>query len=359
MRAPYTLSMRTNHALLPWAAGLAAALAAGFLAACDRPQPSSRTTELAQGGSGADDLARVKLQLNWVAEPEFGGFYAAEQNALFAKHGLEVELVQGGPGVPAPQLVASGKVDFAIVSAPQLVELNAKGGELVALYAVYQGNPMGVMVHESSPFESLADLWQSDSTVSIEQGLADFRWLSKEFPAGKLTVVPYSANLAQFAGDPKLAQQCFVVSEPVTLELQGIRTRVFMIGDSGFDPYNAILVTRRSYLEENRETCLAIVRASAEGWRAYLDDPKPFNETMARLNAGMSAEAMHIGAERQRRLIETDETKRIGLGGMRRERWQFLLEQLAELGDVKPDASGALPDPDSFFVWDTEAGTAR
>lgn len=351
--------MRTNHALLPWAAGLAAALAAGFLAACDRPQPSSRTTELAQGGSGADDLARVKLQLNWVAEPEFGGFYAAEQNALFAKHGLEVELVQGGPGVPAPQLVASGKVDFAIVSAPQLVELNAKGGELVALYAVYQGNPMGVMVHESSPFESLADLWQSDSTVSIEQGLADFRWLSKEFPAGKLTVVPYSANLAQFAGDPKLAQQCFVVSEPVTLELQGIRTRVFMIGDSGFDPYNAILVTRRSYLEENRETCLAIVRASAEGWRAYLDDPKPFNETMARLNAGMSAEAMHIGAERQRRLIETDETKRIGLGGMRRERWQFLLEQLAALGDVKPDASGALPDPDSFFVWDTEAGTAR
>lgn len=359
MRAPYTLSMRTNHALLPWAAGLAAALTAGFLAACDRPQPSSRTTELAQGGSGADDLARVKLQLNWVAEPEFGGFYAAEQNALFAKHGLEVELVQGGPGVPAPQLVASGKVDFAIVSAPQLVELNAKGGELVALYAVYQGNPMGVMVHESSPFESLADLWQSDSTVSIEQGLADFRWLSKEFPAGKLTVVPYSANLAQFAGDPKLAQQCFVVSEPVTLELQGIRTRVFMIGDSGFDPYNAILVTRRSYLEENRETCLAIVRASAEGWRAYLDDPKPFNETMARLNAGMSAEAMHIGAERQRRLIETDETKRIGLGGMRRERWQFLLEQLAALGDVKPDASGALPDPDSFFVWDTEAGTAR
>ena len=351
--------MHTNSAFLPWAAGVAAVLAAGLLAACDGPKPSSQTTELAQGGSGADDLARVKLQLNWVAEPEFGGFYAAEQNALFAKHGLEVELIQGGPGVPAPQLVASGKVDFAIVSAPQLVELNAKGGDLVALYAVYQGNPMGVMVHESSPFESLADLWASDSTVSIEQGLADFRWLSKEYPDGKLTVVPYSANLAQFAGDPKLAQQCFVVSEPVTLGLQGVKTRVFMIGESGFDPYNAILVTRRSYLEENRDACLEIVRASAEGWRAYLDDPKPFNETMARLNAGMSAEAMHIGAERQRGLIENDETRRIGLGGMRREKWQLLLQQLGELGDLKPDAAGRLPEPDALFVWDTEAGTAR
>lgn len=350
--------MRSRSAsLLPSAA--LSALAALFLAACDEPRPSAIPNELAQGGGAALELRQVTLQLNWVAEPEFGGFYAAEQKALFATHGLDVTLIQGGPGVPAPQLVASGKVDFAIVSAPQLIELNAKGGDLVALYAVYQGNPMGIMVHASSPFESLAELWQSNSTVSIEQGLADFRWLSKEYPSGTLTVVPYSSSLAQFAGNSKLAQQCFVVSEPVTLELQGVETRVFMIGESGFDPYNAILVTRRSFFDANRDVCRALVRASASGWRAYLDEPKPFNETMARLNAGMSAEAMRIGAERQRHLIETDETKRIGLGGMRREKWKFLIDQLVELGDVTPNAEGALPDPDSLFFWDTEAGTAR
>lgn len=336
-----------------------AAAIASLLVACDDRNPRTVPNEIAQGGAATIELRPVQLQLNWVAEPEFGGFYAAEQRALFQSNGLDVKLVQGGPGVPAPQLVASGNVEFGIVSAPQLIELNAKGADLVALYAVYQGNPMGVMVHESSPHTSLAELWKSDSTVSIEQGLADFRWLSKEYPGGSLTIVPYSSNLAQFAGDPALAQQCFVISEPVTLELKGTKTRVFMIGDSGFDPYNAVLVTRREYYEKNRDVCQALVRASAAGWRAYLDGPRPFNETMARLNAGMSAEAMDIGAERQRKLIETDETKRIGLGGMRAGKWQLLIDQLVELGDLKPDATGKLPDPDTLFVWDLDAGTAR
>jgi len=337
----------------------AMALAAGLLAACGEQKPAPASSSSPADAPAPLELRKVRLQLNWVAEPEFGGFYAAEQGAIYPLNGLDVELVQGGPGVPAPQLVASGKVDFAIVSAPQLIELNAQGGDLVALYAVYQGNPMGVMVHDSSPYQSLEELWKSDSTVSIEQGLADFRWLSKEFPGGNLRIVPYSSNLAQFAGDPKLAQQCFVISEPVTLELKGTKTRVFMIGDSGFNPYNAVLVTRREFREKNRDICAALVKATAAGWRAYLDDPKPINEVMARLNAGMSAEAMHLGAERQRGLIETDETKRIGLGGMRREKWQMLIDQLAELGDLKPDAAGEMPDPDTLFVWDIDAGTAR
>jgi NitT/TauT family transport system substrate-binding protein len=348
------ISARFPSLLLP-----IAALAAGLLAGCGEQKPSVVQNELAQGGAAPTDLRKVQVQLNWVAEPEFGGLYAAQQKALYPMNGLDVELIQGGPGVPAPQLVASGKVDFAIVSAPQLIELNAQGGELVALYAVYQGNPMGIMVHDSSPFETLEALWKSDSTVSIEQGLADFRWLSKEFTGGNLKVVPYSSNLAQFAGDPKLAQQCFVISEPVTLELKGTKTRVFMIGDSGFNPYNAVLVTRRAFLAENKDLCAALVRATAAGWRAYLDDPKPVNETMARLNAGMSAEAMHLGAVKQRGLVETDETKRIGLGGMRREKWQTLIDQLVALGDLKPDAAGKLPDPDTLFVWDVDAGTAR
>jgi hypothetical protein len=75
---------------------------------------------------------------------------------------------------------------------------------------------------------------------------------------------------------------------------------------------------------------------------------------MARLNPGMSLEAMNLAAEKQRKIVETDETKRIGLGGMRRERWQMTIEQLSELGVLK-----SRPEPDSLFVWSIDAGTAR
>ncbi|MFM8639842.1 MAG: ABC transporter substrate-binding protein, partial [Planctomycetota bacterium] len=154
--------------------------------------------------------------------------------------------------------------------------------------------------------------------------------------------------------DPALAQQCFITSEPVTLELQGVKTRVFMIGDTGFDPYNQVLVTTRAYYESHKDQCARLVKAVAAGWRAYLDDPKPFNRTMAGLNAAMSVEAMDLGAEKQRALSENDETRRIGLGGMRVQRWQSTIEQLSDLGRIK-----SRPDAARLFAWDAEAGTAR
>ncbi len=341
---------RRPSRLLAWFP-LAAAIAS--LAACSGDKAGA-PADAARGAVAVPALAKVKLQLNWVAEPEFGGFYAAQQNGLFRAEGLDVELAQGSPGVPAPQLAASGKVEFAIVAGAQIVELAEQGGDLVALYAVHQSNPMGVMVHESSPFRSLDELWQSDATVSIEQGLAEFAWLAKRHPGNKLRFVPYTSNLAGFAADAKLAQQCFLTSEPVSLELQGVKTRVLLFGESGFDPYSVVVATKRSYYEANRATCAALVRACAAGWRAYLDDPKPFDRTMAGLNAAMSVAAMDLGADKQRALVATAETQRIGLGGMTVERWRATVEQLVELGRIK-----SRPDPARLFVWDAAAGTAR
>lgn len=334
-------------------------VAFGFgLVGCDQKSASTSSSGVSNGGvatrSETDTAVAVKLQLNWLPEPEFGGFYAAQLQGIFAKEGLAVEIVPGGPSIPAPQLAASGKVEFAIVSGPQVVELAEQGGDLVALFAVYQGNPMGVMVHAESPYETLGQLWESNATVAMEQGLAEFAWLSKTYPGGKLRMVPWGGNLAQFAGDKSLACQCFITAEPVSMELQGVKTRVFRIGESGFDPYNAIVATSRAYYEQNKATCHAMVRACAAGWRAYLDDAGPANTTMSTLNPGMSKEAMDRAAVIQRNLIENDETKRVGLGGMRLPQWQTTVQQLVEIGRVKK-----APDAAKLFIWDMSADTAR
>jgi len=328
------------------------ALTAMLLSACDGGQPVSYET--AQGGAAPVELAKVKLQLNWVAEPEFGGFYAAHEKAIYQSEGLEVELVQGSADIPAPQLVATGKVEFATVAATQLVELNSQGGDLVALYAVYQTNPMGVMVHESSPFTTLMDLWQSDATLAIQEGLADYEWLKRSFPNGARKIVPYTGSNAQFAADPSLASQCFVPAEPTALALQGVKTRVFMMSDAGFNPYNTVVVTTRAYFERNRDLCARFVKASSLGWRAYLNDPKATNRTMARLNPAMAAEVMDKVCDVQAPLIQNDDTKRLGLGGMLFARWDELVKQLDEMGKLR-----ARPDPQSLYFWDSATDSAR
>jgi NitT/TauT family transport system substrate-binding protein len=81
------------------------------------------------------------------------------------------------------------------------------------------------------------------------------------------------------------------------------------------------------------------------GWRAYLDDPAPANRLMSGLNSDMAPEVFAEGAAAQVPLIETDETRRAGLGTMTRERWQTLAQQLLDLKVIDK----ALP-PEECFV---------
>ena len=297
--------------------------------------------------AGGDSPRKVTIQLNWVPEPEFGGLYEAERIGAFAAEGLAVEILAGGPGVPAPQLAASGKVDLAVVSGDQLLTLGAVGGDLVAVYAIYQLDPFGVMVHASNPIASMEELWRSRSTVACETNLAWVAMLNGKYGGKDLAFIPYSGNVAQFAADPTLAQQCFITAEPVTLELQGTPVKVFPTRDSGFNPYNGVLAARRSFVEEEAETVDRLVRAMQKGWESYLADPRPANEIMARLNPAMSVEAMDLGARRQEPIIRTEETARLGLGAMTAGRWKETADQLVALDKLK-----VAPAPESLFRWE-------
>ena len=163
---------------------------------------------------------RVRIQLNWVPEPEFGGFYAALQDGLYAQEGIEVEIIKGAAGTPAPQMASSGQVEFAIASADQMLTLNEKGGDLTAVFSVFETSPMGIMVKADAPWTSLEELWKSDATVAVEAGLPYLKYLSKKVPDSKVRIVPTGAGLAGFERGAVQGQQCFVTAEPVQMELK-------------------------------------------------------------------------------------------------------------------------------------------
>lgn len=298
---------------------------------------------LALGGwqqSAAPKAARLRLQLNWVPEPEFGGMYAAVQDGLFAKEGLEVELIKGTAGTPAAQMAASGSVELAIASADQVLTLNERGGGLVAIYSIFDRSPMGVMVKADAPWKSLEELWKGDATVAMESGLPYLRFLSKTFPGGKVRVVPTGTGLAAFERGAVQAQQCFVSAEPVQMELKKVPVRVFSLAESGYNPYVALVVTKYAWLAEHRDEATRLVRALREGWRRYQADPAKYNPGIARLNPAMTPEAMAIAAAKQREMVQPPGMQPASIGTMTRERWQRLAEQLVELGTIaKPPAS--------------------
>ena len=311
--------------------GCLSALAVG----CNRDKPAPA----APAGEGASAAAatqagpvKLKLALDWVPEPEFGGFYAAREIGAFARQGLDVEVLGGGAGAPVAQMVATGKADFGTTSADELLVARSRGVDLVPLFAVYQTSPRAIMVHASREITSLGQLFSTGGTLAIEPGAPYTAFLKKKYGFDKMKVVPYDGGVARFVADKEYAQQCFLTSEPLAAKKQGAEPVVFKVADEGFNPYTTLVFTRRELMQKSPEQVRAVVQAIREGWRSYLENPKPANGIMAKLNTTMDAETFAAIAEAQKQLIETDETRAKGLGVLNRERFETLGQQLVELG---------------------------
>ena len=269
--------------------------------------------------------AKTRLTLNWKPDPQFGGFYAAP----YSKQGLVVEILPGGAGTPTVQMIGAGSAEFGIVSADELVVARARGNDVVALFAVFQNCPQGIMAHASRHLASVGDVVK-EGTLAIQRGLPYARILEKKYGFDHVKVVPSpGGDISAFLRDEKFAQQCFVMSEPLQARHAGAQVTVFPVADIGYNPYTTVLATSGAQLIRDPKRAAAMVAAVREGWRAYLNDPASTNTKMHDLNPSMEAAAFTEVAEAQKPFIETPE-----LGSMTAERWTTLIGQLKDLGDI-------------------------
>ena len=295
-------------------------------AGCSKPENPGLT---APGAAPAPRTA-VKLQLDWVPEPEFGGFYAARDEGAFKKEGLDVELAGGGTGVPVVQMVATGEAELGVVGADEVLIARARGADVVPVFAVYQKSPQGIMAHAARGATTLAEVLSSGS-LAIEPGLPYAAFLKKKYGFSKVRVVPYDGGVAHFLTEKDLAQQCFVTSEPIAAKKEGSDPQVFLVADEGYDPYLGVVITRGALLRGKTELVKAFVRAARAGWESYLADPGPANAAMGKLNKAMAPETFAAAAAAQRPLVAAGGK----IGAMSQERWETLGKQLVDVGIVE------------------------
>lgn len=283
---------------------------------------------------------KIRLALDWKPEPEFGGFYAAP----FSNSGLDVEILPGGAGTPTVQMVGAGSAEFGLVEADELIVARSRGNDVVGLFAVFQDNPLALMVHASRKLTSIGDVFKG-GTLAVQKGLPFVRLLERKYLFINIKIVPSpGGDISAFLHDPMFVQQVFVTSEFLNAKRQGADAQVFPISLAGFNPYSGVVATSGDYLRKNPEIAKAMVTAMRAGWRDYIDNPAPINEKMNKLNPSMSLDGFAQSAEAQKPLIENDEARRGGLGTMTRERWQTLIMQLKDLGDIQQ-----VPTPEDCF----------
>ena len=85
----------------------------------------------------AATMDKVTLQLKWVPQAQFAGYYAAASKGYYKQFGLDVTLKPGGPDITPEQVVASGQAQFGLDWLPSLLATRDKGGDLVNIAQVF------------------------------------------------------------------------------------------------------------------------------------------------------------------------------------------------------------------------------
>ncbi|PRY11099.1 ABC transporter substrate-binding protein [Kineococcus rhizosphaerae] len=291
-------------------------------------------TGTSTGGATAGSAEPLTAVLGWYPTPESGGWFAAREEGLFTQAGLDVTLQPGGPQVSGVQLVAAGRADIGIASAEDVVRSRAQGIPVVAVAALYQKNPVGVMVHADQGATSIDDLL--DRTWVVQTGALGNLWVQKT-KGVTLTTRVYSGSIAEFLHDPSLVQQGWPTNEAYTAEQAGVPVTFFSYADAGYDPYNDVVFVSEKTLQDKEDQVRAFLDAGLRGWGSYISDTavaQRANAAIREENTELDEQALWYAWDRQREFLVAGDAATSGLGAMTQQRWSDLASAMADLGGL-------------------------
>jgi len=282
-------------------------------------------------------LTHITFVTDWKAEAEHGGFYEAVAEGLYRKRGLDVKILEGGPSVNVPQLLAGGAADFGIGS-NSFIPLNLvrEGARIKAVMAVFQKDPQVLITHPRDDVKSLADMKGKPIMISDATVAAFWPWLKAKYGFDDTQIRKYTFNLAPFLVDPKAIQEGYLSSEPYTIEKEGkFKPQVFLLADYGYPGYANMVLVPEKWIDGKPAIVQAFVDATIEGWMDYLyGDPRPANALIKKDNPEMTDDviAQAIAKMKSYGIEMSGDAGTLGLGAMTDARWKTFFDTMSAEG---------------------------
>ena len=270
-------------------------------------------------------MTRITFATDWRAQAEQGGFYQALATGEYAKRGLDVTIMQGGPAVNVPQLLASGSVDMGMGSNSFIVlNLAAEKVPVRAVAAFMQKDPQVLMAHPGQGIKSLADMKGRPILISDASVTAFWVWLKAKYGFTDDQVRKYTFNPGPFLADDRAIQQGYLTSEPYTIETQaGLKPEVFLLADEGYPGYAAMVLAPDGLIASNPAAVRAFVEASAAGWKSYLNgDPSPGDALILKDNPEATAALLAQARDKMKSYGIVESADASGIGAMTDARWE-------------------------------------
>ncbi len=229
----------------------------------------------------ADD---VTLQLKWVTQAQFAGYYVALENGFYEEEDLNVTINPGGPDIAPPQVLAGGGADVIVEWMPAALATRERGVPLVNIAQPFKSSGMMLTCLKDTGIESPEDFRGRTLGVWFFGNEYPFlNWMSKlgistEGGDDGVTVLKQGFNV-----DPLLQRQADCISTMTYNEYwqvidAGIAEEdliTFKYEDQGVATLEDGLYVLEQSLEDEafRDKMVRFVRASMRGWKWAEENP--------------------------------------------------------------------------------------
>jgi NitT/TauT family transport system substrate-binding protein len=287
-------------------------------------------------------LDKVTFGTNWLADPEAGGYYQAVVDGTFAKYGLDVTIMPGGPQSNGGMLLVAGKIEFFMggdmIGDFLSVEQNIP---TIAVAAHFQKDPQIFMSHPGVGLDKWTDLPKATAFVSNGALNSFYAWMRLAWGFKDENVKPYNFNSGPFITVKDSIQQGYLTSEPYEVEKQGgFKPNVFLLADQGYSTYSTLVETRKEIVEKNPDLVQRFVDASTIGWYHYLyGDNAKANAAIKKDNPELTDEqiAFSVAKMKEYGIVDSGDSLKLGIGAMTDARVKDFFDKMVKVGIVKAD----------------------
>ena len=221
---------------------------------------------------------KVTLQLKWVTQAQFAGYYVAADKGFYGEEGLEVEIKAGGPDIAPPQVLAGGGADVILDWMPSALATREKGLPLVNIAQPFKRSGMMLTCRKDTGIKTPEDFRGKTIGVWFFGNEYPFlSWMSQvgiptDGSAEGVTVLKQGFNV-----DPILQGQAACIStmtyneywQVIDAGLSADDLVVFKYEDQGVATLEDGIYVLESALEDEafRDRMVRFVRASMKGWK--------------------------------------------------------------------------------------------
>ncbi|MGY9057571.1 MAG: ABC transporter substrate-binding protein [Alphaproteobacteria bacterium] len=233
---------------------------------------------LALSAGTANAADKVVLQLKWVTQAQFAGYYVAQDKGFYEAEGLDVEIKAGGPDISPPQVIAGGGADVVLDWMPSALASREKGLPLVNIAQPFKSSGMMLTCRKDTGIKTPADF--KGKTLGVWFFGNEYPFLSWMSQLGHLTnggADGVTVLKQGFNVDPILQKQADCVSTMTYNEYwqiidAGLRPEdliVFKYEEQGVSTLEDGIYVMEDKLKDPAfaEKMVRFVRASMQGWK--------------------------------------------------------------------------------------------